>query len=169
MIKIVNFIWFLLNCKYFCCISHPRPPHHQVSRGTSDCQGGGGPAWTCRSDTGTPATKLTVRLVAGALTSASTSPAQTPWRSIIKVRSGHLNVLVVMVATVPATTSWWSLSTYSVSKDWLVAGIPNLMVVTIQEPPYVMVKCPECSGNDRYEGFAIDLLNRISQVKTSGR
>merc|ERR1719400_1272434 len=33
-------------------------------------------------------------------------------------------------------------------------GIPNLMVVTIQEPPYVMLKCPECSGNDRYEGFA---------------
>ena len=43
-------------------------------------------------------------------------------------------------------------------------GIPNLMVVTIQEPPYVMLKCPECSGNDRYEGFAIDLLNRISQA-----
>ena len=41
------------------------------------------------------------------------------------------------------------------------------MVVTIQEPPYVMLKCPECSGNDRYEGFAIDLLNRISQVKYS--
>ena len=45
-----------------------------------------------------------------------------------------------------------------------VSGIPSLMVVTIQEPPYVMLKCPECSGNDRYEGFAIDLLNRISQV-----
>ena len=39
------------------------------------------------------------------------------------------------------------------------------MVVTIQEPPYVMLKCPECSGNDRYEGFAIDLLNRISKVE----
>ena len=39
------------------------------------------------------------------------------------------------------------------------------MVVTIQEPPYVMLKCAECSGNDRYEGFAIDLLNRISKVE----
>ena len=38
------------------------------------------------------------------------------------------------------------------------------MVVTIEEPPYVMVKCPNCSGNDRYEGFAIDLLTSISQV-----
>ena len=45
-----------------------------------------------------------------------------------------------------------------------VTGIPSLMVVTIQEPPYVMLKCPDCSGNDRYEGFAIDLLNRISQA-----
>ena len=43
-------------------------------------------------------------------------------------------------------------------------GVPNLMVVTIEEPPYVMVKCHNCSGNDRYEGFAIDLLTSISQV-----
>ena len=33
----------------------------------------------------------------------------------------------------------------------------------------MMVKCPECSGNDRYEGFAIDLLNRISKVNTGGQ
>ena len=44
-------------------------------------------------------------------------------------------------------------------------GIPNLMVVTILEPPYVMLKCPECEGNERYEGFAIDLLNHISKVR----
>ena len=43
-------------------------------------------------------------------------------------------------------------------------GVPNLMVVTIEEPPYVMVKCHNCSGNDRYEGFAIDLLNSLSSV-----
>ena len=29
-----------------------------------------------------------------------------------------------------------------------------------------MVKCHNCSGNDRYEGFAIDLLQAISQVTT---
>ena len=39
------------------------------------------------------------------------------------------------------------------------------MVVTILEPPYVMLKCPECSGNERYEGFAIDLLEYISKVR----
>ena len=43
-------------------------------------------------------------------------------------------------------------------------GIPNLMVVTIEEPPYVMLKCKNCTGNKRYEGFAIDLLNSISKV-----
>lgn len=41
---------------------------------------------------------------------------------------------------------------------------PRLMVVTIEEPPYVMTKCQNCSGNDKYEGFAIDLLNSISKV-----
>ena len=41
-----------------------------------------------------------------------------------------------------------------------------LRVVTRVEPPYVMVKCENCSGNDRYEGFAIDLLQAISQVTT---
>ena len=39
-------------------------------------------------------------------------------------------------------------------------------MVTREEPPYVMVKCHNCSGNDRYEGFAIDLLQAISQVTT---
>ena len=43
-------------------------------------------------------------------------------------------------------------------------GVPNLMVVTIEEPPYVMLKCRNCTGNKRYEGFAIDLLNSISKV-----
>ena len=38
------------------------------------------------------------------------------------------------------------------------------MVVTREEPPYVMVKCANCTGNQRYEGFAIDLLAAISQV-----
>ena len=38
------------------------------------------------------------------------------------------------------------------------------MVVTREEPPYVMVKCGNCTGNQRYEGFAIDLLAAISQV-----
>lgn len=42
--------------------------------------------------------------------------------------------------------------------------VATLMVVTIEEPPYVMVKCPNCTGNQRYEGFAIDLLNSISKV-----
>ena len=41
-----------------------------------------------------------------------------------------------------------------------------LRVVTRVEPPYVMVKCGNCSGNERYEGFAIDLLHAISQVTT---
>ena len=43
-------------------------------------------------------------------------------------------------------------------------GVPHLMVVTREEPPYVMIKCGNCSGNERYEGFAIDLLAAISQV-----
>ena len=38
------------------------------------------------------------------------------------------------------------------------------MVVTREEPPYVMVKCPNCTGRERYEGFAIDLLQAISEV-----
>ena len=38
------------------------------------------------------------------------------------------------------------------------------MVVTREEPPYVMVKRANCTGNQRYEGFAIDLLAAISQV-----
>lgn len=42
---------------------------------------------------------------------------------------------------------------------------PRLMVVTIEEPPYVMRRCANCSGNLRYEGFAIDLLNSISKVR----
>ena len=46
----------------------------------------------------------------------------------------------------------------------LLPGVPHLMVVTREEPPYVMIKCGNCSGNDRYEGFAIDLLAAISQV-----
>ena len=41
-----------------------------------------------------------------------------------------------------------------------------LRVVTRVEPPYVMVKCDNCTGNERYEGFAIDLLHAISQVTT---
>jgi hypothetical protein len=28
-----------------------------------------------------------------------------------------------------------------------LAGIPNLVVVTLEEPPYVMLDCPECGGN----------------------
>ena len=47
------------------------------------------------------------------------------------------------------------------------SGVPSLMVVTIEEPPYVMLSCANCSGNQRYEGFAIDLLNSISKVKSS--
>ena len=47
------------------------------------------------------------------------------------------------------------------------SGAPSLMVVTIEEPPYVMLSCANCSGNQRYEGFAIDLLNSISKVKSS--
>ena len=47
------------------------------------------------------------------------------------------------------------------------SGMPSLMVVTIEEPPYVMLSCANCSGNQRYEGFAIDLLNSISKVKSS--
>ena len=46
-----------------------------------------------------------------------------------------------------------------------LSGVPSLMVVTILEPPYVMLKCPDCEGNERYEGFAIDLLNYISKVR----
>ena len=42
-----------------------------------------------------------------------------------------------------------------------------LRVVTRVEPPYVMVKCHNCTGNERYEGFAIDLLQAISQVNTT--
>ena len=38
------------------------------------------------------------------------------------------------------------------------------MVVTREEPPYVMVKCANCTGNQRYQGFAIDLLAAISEV-----
>ena len=45
-----------------------------------------------------------------------------------------------------------------------LGGVASLSVVTILEPPYVMVRCPDCSGNSRYEGFAIDLLNSISEV-----
>ena len=37
-------------------------------------------------------------------------------------------------------------------------GVPHLMVVTREEPHYLMVKCPNCTGKERYEGFAIDLL-----------
>ena len=40
------------------------------------------------------------------------------------------------------------------------------MVVTREEPPYVMIKCGNCTGNERYEGFAIDLLAAISQVNS---
>ena len=34
------------------------------------------------------------------------------------------------------------------------------------EPPYVMLRsdCPACTGNTRYEGFAIDLLDAISKA-----
>ena len=46
------------------------------------------------------------------------------------------------------------------------SGVPSLMVVTIEEPPYVMLSCANCSGNQRYEGFAIDLLNSISKVNS---
>ena len=42
-----------------------------------------------------------------------------------------------------------------------------LRVVTRVEPPYVMVRCENCTGNERYEGFAIDLLQAISQVEQS--
>ena len=38
------------------------------------------------------------------------------------------------------------------------------MVVTREEPPYVMVKCGNCTGNQIYQGFALDLLAAISQV-----
>ena len=41
------------------------------------------------------------------------------------------------------------------------------MVVTREEPPYVMVNCRNCTGNGRYEGFAIDLLHAISEVSLS--
>ena len=44
------------------------------------------------------------------------------------------------------------------------AGVPHLMVVTREEPPYVMVKCGNCTGKERYQGFAIDLLQAISEV-----
>jgi len=43
-------------------------------------------------------------------------------------------------------------------------GIPNLMVVTREEPPYVMISCDNCTGNSRFSGFAIDLLTAISKV-----
>ena len=45
-----------------------------------------------------------------------------------------------------------------------IGGLPSLMVVTREEPPYVMVRCHNCTGNQRYEGFAIDLLAAISEV-----
>lgn len=40
-------------------------------------------------------------------------------------------------------------------------------MIIFQEEPFVMKRTPpkgvEFTGNDRYEGFTIDLLNRISQ------
>ena len=53
------------------------------------------------------------------------------------------------------------------SYNMFQSGVPSLMVVTIEEPPYVMISCSNCSGNQRYEGFAIDLLNSISKVNSS--
>ena len=38
------------------------------------------------------------------------------------------------------------------------------MVVTREEPPYVMMMCPNCTGNGRFGGFAIDLLTEIARV-----
>ena len=55
-------------------------------------------------------------------------------------------------------------SLYYVVYFFVISGIPNLMVVTREEPPYVMVKCANCTGNERFEGFAIELLNAISEV-----
>ena len=41
-----------------------------------------------------------------------------------------------------------------------------LRVVTRVEPPYVM-KCTNCT-NSEYQGFAIDLLDAISEVNETG-
>ena len=55
-------------------------------------------------------------------------------------------------------------------KNIFLEGVPILRVVTREEPPYVM-KCLNCSflsGNQSvaYQGFAIDLLDAISKVKS---
>jgi hypothetical protein len=40
-------------------------------------------------------------------------------------------------------------------------GIPNLVVVTLEEPPYVMLDCPECVGN-RQGGAGLSLVNKMT-------
>jgi len=40
----------------------------------------------------------------------------------------------------------------------------TLIVTTIAEPPYIMVKDPNLVGNDRYEGFCVDLLDAIAKI-----
>merc|ERR550532_2591120 len=45
-------------------------------------------------------------------------------------------------------------------------GNRTLIVTSIFEPPYVMSKRSEqpLSGNDRYEGFCVDLLGEVAQI-----
>lgn len=45
-------------------------------------------------------------------------------------------------------------------------NINNSTVLTFQEKPYVMLKSPDqpLQGNNKYEGFCIDLLNEIAKI-----
>lgn len=53
----------------------------------------------------------------------------------------------------------WSLSLW-------VTILSILLNVHRQEPPYVMMKRSESplSGNDRYEGFCVDILKEIAEI-----
>ena len=126
-------------------------PCLQASPATSPSPGGGGqPASS--STPGAPPTGRPLRSGPGAQSTASTSQTTTPSTSATKVRQAERNL--------PWRSQW-----FVAVHMFTLSGVPSLMVVTILEPPYVMLKCPECEGNERYEGFAIDLLNYISKVR----
>ena len=49
-------------------------------------------------------------------------------------------------------------------RTYLHTSVHNVGDGTVlQEPPYVIVKDPNGKGNDNYEGFMIELLQKISE------
>ena len=119
MIKIVNFIWFLLNCKYFS--PSPSPPPGI----TGDIRLSGGRRtsldlqirhWDSSNKTNSQIGSWSPHLGIN-ITSTNTLEINHKGQVRSHKYGGH--------GILPATTSWWSLSTYYLSKELVDGRYPQ--------------------------------------------